>query len=107
MPFFGLFFHSSLAPAIECGAIWPPQGLEVLNAWELPFLNTVILLTSGAAVTWAHHAILSGYRTDTYDAFLFTLFLAFFFTMIQFDEYVHAPFSIADGVYGSTFFIAT
>jgi len=58
--FFWAFFHSALAPTIEIGAMWPPKGIEVLNPWEIPFLNTVILLTSGATVTWAHHAILGG-----------------------------------------------
>ena len=62
--FFWAFFHSSLAPTIEIGAMWPPKGIEVLNPWDIPFLNTVILLTSGASVTWAHHAILAGERSQ-------------------------------------------
>ncbi|XP_019257636.1 PREDICTED: uncharacterized protein LOC109235842 [Nicotiana attenuata] len=63
MFFFALFrasSHSSLAPTVEIGGIWPPKGIAVLDPWEIPFLNTLIPLSSGAAVTWAHHAILAG-----------------------------------------------
>jgi cytochrome c oxidase subunit 3 len=105
--FFWAFFHSSLAPTVEIGAVWPPKGIEVLNPWEVPFLNTVILLTSGAAVTWAHHAILAGERQQAINSLIVTIVLAVLFTGFQAAEYVEAPFTIADSVYGSTFFIAT
>jgi len=101
------FFHSSLSPTVELGAVWPPKGIQVLNPWEIPFLNTVILLTSGASVTWAHHAILAGSRSQGIMALLATLFLAVFFTGFQILEYLEAPFTISDSVYGSTFFLAT
>jgi len=105
--FFWAFFHSSLAPTVEIGAMWPPKGIEVLNPWEVPFLNTVILLSSGAAVTWAHHAILAGNRTQGIYALIATVFLAILFTMFQGIEYIEAPFTISDSIYGSTFFLAT
>lgn len=107
LAFFWAFFHSSLAPTIELGAVWPPKGIQVLNPWEIPFLNTVILLSSGASVTWAHHAILAGFRRQAIISLLVTVFLAAFFTALQVMEYVEAPFTISDGVYGSTFFLAT
>lgn len=105
--FFWAFFHSSLAPSVEIGAMWPPKGIEVLNPWDIPFLNTVILLSSGAAVTWAHHAILAGNRSQAILSLQVTIVLATFFTCFQVMEYVEAPFTIADGIYGSTFYLAT
>ena len=105
--FFWAFFHASLAPTIEVGAVWPPKGLVVLSPWEIPLLNTVILLTSGASVTWAHHAILSGYKRQAVISLIITVVLAGIFTAFQGAEYVEAPFSLSDGVYGSTFFMAT
>lgn len=105
--FFWAFFHSSLAPTVEIGAVWPPVGIQVLNPWEIPFLNTLILLSSGAAVTWAHHAILAGYRQQAIAALFLTVFLAIIFTAFQAYEYLEAPFTIADGIYGSTFYLST
>jgi cytochrome c oxidase subunit 3 len=69
---FWVFFHSSLAPTVDIGAIWPPKGIDVLNPWGIPFLNTLILLSSGAAVTWAHHAILAGSKKQVLYALIAT-----------------------------------
>jgi len=55
--FFWGFFHSSLVPAVQIGGVWPPHGISVFNPWDVPLLNTLILLTSGASVTWAHFAV--------------------------------------------------
>lgn len=105
--FFWAFFHSSLAPAIEIGAIWPPVGIQVFNPFEVPLLNTAILLSSGATVTWSHHALVSGNRKDSILALILTVVLGLIFTGFQGLEYYEATFSIADSVYGSTFFVAT
>jgi len=56
--FFWGFFHSSLSPTIELGIIWPPKGIEPFNPIQIPLLNTLILLTSGLTVTWAHHRLI-------------------------------------------------
>lgn len=105
--FFWAFFHSSLSPTIEIGAVWPPKGIQVLDPWGVPFLNTVILLSSGASVTWAHHAILVGDSRNAIAGLVVTIALAVVFTGFQALEYIEAPFTISDGIYGSTFFMAT
>lgn len=105
--FFWAYFHSSLTPAIELGAIWPPKGIAILNPWNVPLLNTVLLLSSGATVTWAHFAIISGERREAILALSLTILFALLFTALQGYEYYEAAFTIADGVYGSTFFMAT
>ena len=105
--FFRASSHSSLAPAVEIGGIWPPKGIGVLDPREIPFLNTPILLSSGAAVTWAHHAILAGKEKRAVYALVATVSLALVFTGFQGMEYYQAPFTISDSIYGSTFFLAT
>lgn len=105
--FFWAFFHSSLGPDIQIGAVWPPIGIQVIDPFAVPLLNTAVLLTSGATVTWSHHAMIAGDRKNTLIALTFTIFLAFFFTGLQAMEYYESSFSIADSVYGSLFFLLT
>ena len=105
--FFWAFFHSSISPAINIGAVWPPKGIETLSAWGVPLLNTVILLTSGATCTWCHHAILAGNRLESIYALILTIILAVVFTFCQYLEYVNSTFTISDSVYGSCFYMAT
>jgi len=105
--FFWAFFHSSLSPTIDIGSVWPPKGIEVLDPWGVPFLNTLILLTSGASVTWAHHAILAGKEKQGIYALISTVLLAAIFTGFQAIEYTEAGFTISDSIYGSCFYLAT
>lgn len=105
--FFWAFFHSSLNPVPEIGCIWPPLGIVTVNPWGIPLLNTAILLTSGASLTWAHSALLSKDRLETITGILLTIILSVFFTGFQAYEYINAPFAISDGVYGSTFYMLT
>nr|AOY34885.1 cytochrome c oxidase subunit III [Clithon retropictum] len=105
--FFWAYFHSSLAPSPELGSCWPPVGINPLNPFEVPLLNTAVLLASGVTVTWAHHALMEGDRINGIQGLIATVVLGVYFTFLQGGEYYEAPFTIADGVYGSAFFVAT
>nr|YP_010249652.1 cytochrome c oxidase subunit III [Nothochrysa sinica]QTT60769.1 cytochrome c oxidase subunit III [Nothochrysa sinica] len=105
--FFWAFFHSSLTPSIEIGQTWPPMGINPFNPLEIPLLNTVILLSSGVTITWAHHSLMNNNYTQTMQGLLFTVILGIYFSILQGFEYIESPFTIADSVYGSTFFMAT
>nr|CVK87319.1 cytochrome c oxidase subunit 3 [Haementeria officinalis] len=105
--FFWGFFHSSLAPTTELGCVWPPVGIYTLNTFGVPLLNTIILLSSGITVTWAHHSLMEGNRSNSIQALTFTILLGLYFTFLQMGEYHSATFTIADSIYGTTFFITT
>lgn len=105
--FFWAFFHSSFNPSPAIGGVWPPAFIATIDPWKIPLLNTIILLSSGATVTWAHHAIVSGSKKEATIALIATITLAAIFTGYQTYEYMYAPFSISDGIYGSTFYMAT
>lgn len=105
--FFWGFFHRSLRPTIELGNIWPPVGIQPFNPLQIPLLNTLILLSSGITVTWAHHRLIENNYYQALQGLLFTVILGIYFTILQGFEYIESPFTIADSVYGSTFFIAT
>jgi len=104
---FWAFFNASLAPNEAIGGIWPPQGIETLDPWHLPLLNTLILLTSGTTVTWAHHALVHGDRKSLKYGLLLTIALGATFTAIQAYEYAHATFAFTGNIYGATFYMAT
>ena len=113
--FFWAFFDSALYPgapnmpvrAEATGGVWPPKGISVIAPFDLPFMNTLILLLSGTTVTWAHHAILEGNQKDAVRGLLCTVILGAIFTGIQAYEYAHAPFTFSENIYSSTFFMAT
>jgi len=120
--FFWAFFHSSLSPAIQIGGIWPPKGIETINYLGIPLLNTLLLLLSGATVTWHHYLLTSNkinsiaasdtnksilLRSEIIFSLALTIFLGFIFLLFQVYEYIHAPFTLSDGIYGSTFYLLT
>nr|YP_009186423.1 cytochrome c oxidase subunit III [Panulirus versicolor]AFI72595.1 cytochrome c oxidase subunit III [Panulirus versicolor]AGA56069.1 cytochrome c oxidase subunit III [Panulirus versicolor] len=105
--FFWAFFHSSLAPTVEIGTSWPPAGIQPFNPFQIPLLNTTILISSGATVTWAHHSIMESKHSEAIQSLFLTILLGAYFTALQALEYFEATFTIADSVYGSTFFVAT
>jgi len=112
---FWAYFDASLFPgelqqyarSEFTGGVWPPKGIEVLNPWHLPLYNTIILLLSGTAVTWAHHALLHNDRKGLVNGLAITVGLGILFSFVQAFEYMHAPFAFKDSIYGATFFMAT
>ena len=104
--FFWAFFDSSLFPRVD-PAVWPPEGVETFNPWGLPLINTVILVTSSFTVTLSHKALERGDQKWNVNWLIVTVILGVLFTGLQAFEYAHAPFNFADGIYPSTFFMAT
>lgn len=98
---------SALSPNIELGAQWPPMGINGINPFELPLLNTIILLSSGVLVTYAHHSIIQGNRKGALYGLVYTILLAILFTALQGIEYTVSSFTISDGIYGSCFYFGT
>nr|YP_009049168.1 cytochrome c oxidase subunit III [Lissachatina fulica]AIE43762.1 cytochrome c oxidase subunit III [Lissachatina fulica]AIT76129.1 cytochrome c oxidase subunit 3 [Lissachatina fulica]WJZ53001.1 cytochrome c oxidase subunit III [Lissachatina fulica] len=105
--FFWAYFHSSLSPSVEIGSIWPPFGVSTLETFQVPLLNTCVLLLSGVSITWAHHSIEESKMKSATYSLTITLLLGLYFLLLQYGEYSETSFCIADSVYGSTFFMAT
>jgi cytochrome c oxidase subunit 3 len=105
--FFWAFFDASLFPREAIGYIWPPENIKVFDPFDLPFLMTMILLLSGCTVTWAHHAVQIGDNRQLVRALGLSVFLGFFFLGFQVYEYSHAAYKFTDGIYASTFYMAT
>jgi len=115
--FFWAFFDSSLAPGLFVeeykdvfagdSGIWPPAGIETFDPLDLPYLNTLILLLSGTTCTWAHHAVKEGNNKEVIQGLTLTVILGLIFTVLQAFEYNHAHFGLSDGIYPSTFYLAT
>lgn len=105
--FFWAYFHASLSPNIELGSVWPPAGITVLDPWEKPILNIVVLLTSAAACTFAHEKLIAGEEKEARIGLILTVLLGFIFLIFLFAEFSNAPFTVADSVYGSSFYIIT
>jgi len=105
--FFWAFFDSSLFPKAAIDHVWPPHNITPLDPLAIPLLNTLVLLTSGCTVTWAHHALKQNDRNGLIQGLALTVVLGILFTSLQACEYAHAPFGFKDGIYTSTFFMAT
>ena len=89
------------------GGVFPPEDIELIPPFGIPLLNTFILLASGGTVTWAHHALRVGDRKNFLVFLFLTILLGIIFTGFQAYEYQHATFSIDEGIYPSTFYMAT
>ena len=112
--FFFSYFYASWFPSgiadglwVISDGMWPPKGIKTFDPWDIPFLNTVILLLSGTTVTWAHYAIEQQDQKNSINALTITILLGFSFSCLQLYEYMHAEFGLTDGVYAANFYLAT
>lgn len=105
--FFWSFYDFSLAPSLEVGLIWPPKGIAPLSTYSVPLLNTIILLSRGLTVTWAHHRLINNYFGVSVFSLFVTVLLGVYFLYMQWLEYSEAMFRIRDGSFGRIFFIGT
>ena len=112
--FFFAYFFSSMFPAGILDGIWvisegswPPSNIQTFDPWDIPFMNTLILLLSGTTVTWAHHAIKNHNRDESVKALGITIMLGLLFSAFQAYEYHHAAFGLKDGIYAANFYLAT
>jgi cytochrome c oxidase subunit 3 len=106
---FWAYFNAALfpSPVESIGGVWPPKGMQVLDPFGFPLLNTLILLCSGTTVTWAHHSLIHGDRDGLKKGLMATIALGILFSFIQAYEYWEAPFGFSDNIYTSAFFMAT
>ena len=106
---FWAYFNAALFPSMHEGidGVWPPSGIEVLDPFVFPLINTVILLLSGTTVTWAHHALIHGDREGLKQGLWLTIILGLIFSGVQAFEYHHAEFGIDSNIFGATFYMAT
>jgi cytochrome c oxidase subunit 3 len=105
--FFWAFFSAALFPTEAIGYVWPPKNIQLFDPFHLPLMMTLVLLLSGCSVTWAHHAVLEGDNKSVVKALGITVGLGVFFLILQVYEYTHAHFGFTDGIYASTFYMAT
>ncbi|WP_322866827.1 cytochrome c oxidase subunit 3 [Aquicoccus sp. G2-2] len=109
--FWNFFKHAMYPAGPNYPAVdgpWPPVGIETFDPWHLPLINTLILLCSGMAATWAHHAIThENNREDMKWGLIIAILLGLLFTAFQAYEYSHAQFGFSGNIYGASFFMAT
>lgn len=109
LAWFWMFFKHALYPMeMGSGGVWPPVGIETFDPFHLPLINTLILLCSGCAATWAHHALAhDNDRKALVQGLVLAIALGALFTIFQVYEYGHAAFGFSGNIYGGIFFMAT
>lgn len=105
--FFWSYFHRGVSPTLEIGQRWPPTGINRFDPTNVPLLNTLVLISSGVRVTWAHHCLLNNNMKKRIVRILLTCTLGAYFSALQYIEYKQGEFSIRDSSYGTIFFVAT
>lgn len=98
------YFNSALNPM---NLIWPPIGIDLINPWSIPLLNTFLLIYSGIAATYGHHSFLAGDRINALYGLGIGILLGIIFLIFQGFEYINSTYDITDSAYGTTFFMLT
>lgn len=114
---FWAFFDVAFYPGVDSpeltgrmeaiNGVFPPEDITLIDPFGIPLLNTLILLTSGGTITWAHHALRQNDQKNFMIFLFLTVLLGIIFTGFQAYEYQHAEFAIDEGIYPSTFYMAT
>nr|DBA43785.1 TPA_asm: COX3 [Bombus opulentus] len=105
--FFWTFFHNSISPSIEMNMIWPPNMIKSFDPFEVPLLNSIILILSGFTVTLSHYNMLNNKFKLSVNMLKLTIILGFYFNFMQMFEYYNSFFCINDSIYGSIFYLST
>nr|DBA43707.1 TPA_asm: COX3 [Bombus melanurus] len=105
--FFWTFFHNSISPSIEINLMWPPKMIKFFNPFEIPLLNSIILIMSGFTVTLSHYNLLNNNMKSSLMTLSMTIILGIYFNIMQIFEYYNSFFCINDSIYGSIFFLST
>lgn len=105
--FFWIFFYFSLSPDFILGFTWPPLGVFSVRFLGVPFLNTLILLSSGFFITLSHLNLVSRFSAKFFYSYFFGLALGGYFLLVQFYEYYNLSYDFRDGRFGCAFYILT
>nr|YP_009945153.1 cytochrome c oxidase subunit III [Habropoda radoszkowskii]QOE17518.1 cytochrome c oxidase subunit 3 [Habropoda radoszkowskii] len=105
--FFWSFFHNSVSPSVDIGNIWPPLLISFFDPYDIPLMNSVILISSGLTASWSHNGLLIGNYNNLINGLILTIFLGFYFSFIQYIEYFDSLFCMNDGIFGSLFYMLT
>nr|YP_010834287.1 cytochrome c oxidase subunit III [Melecta chinensis]WFP44655.1 cytochrome c oxidase subunit 3 [Melecta chinensis] len=105
--FFWTYFHMFIAPDPEIGMQWPPKNIIMFDPYEVPLMNSIILIASGISVTWCHNSLLNNNYNDSKTSLSLTISLGVCFSLFQYIEYKDSFFCINDSIFGSIFFLMT
>jgi len=103
--FFITWIDRKLSPSLEIGRTWAPVGISIIDPMAVPLLNTIVLLSSGATLTWAHAFLLNDKSVSM--ILFITCVLGMYFTLLQLMEYMESRFRLEDSIFGSLFFLTT